>query len=303
VLVTHNVLEAESVLDRVAVLDRGRVIACDTPGRLKAAVSDEVRLDLVWRAEPPLDVPAVAALVEHAEQVGRRWSARLPTAEARDALAQLTTGPAFAALDDFTLPRRPSRTSTWRSAVASTTWSASDCDAARPATPFAEAYRAVYAGQLARARVARARCCSSRASSRSGSSCCCAESSAAGPGPSSSSSSRVRPCSSSRSSRSTCWRSAVGYLKASGALDYYAALPVPPAAVVLGIAAAYASFAVPGTLVTALVGALLYDLSFTHLWVVLPAVVLAGAALSGLGAALGLALPRPELATVAGSSA
>jgi ABC-2 type transport system ATP-binding protein len=103
VLVTHNVLEAESVLDRVAVLDRGRVIACDTPGRLKAAVSDEVRLDLVWRAEPPLDVPAVAALVEHAEQVGRRWSARLPTAEARDALAQLTTGPAFAALDDFTL--------------------------------------------------------------------------------------------------------------------------------------------------------------------------------------------------------
>src|SRR5438552_2563481 len=37
VLVTHNVLEAETVLDRVAILDRGRVIACDTPGRLKAA--------------------------------------------------------------------------------------------------------------------------------------------------------------------------------------------------------------------------------------------------------------------------
>ena len=41
VLVTHNVLEAEAVLDRVAVLDGGRVIACDTPGRLKAQVSDE----------------------------------------------------------------------------------------------------------------------------------------------------------------------------------------------------------------------------------------------------------------------
>ena len=39
VLVTHNVLEAEAVLDRVAVLDGGRVIACDTPGRLKAQVS------------------------------------------------------------------------------------------------------------------------------------------------------------------------------------------------------------------------------------------------------------------------
>ncbi len=51
VLVTHNVLEAESVLDRVAVLDAGRIIACDTPGRLKAQVSDEVRLELVWRED------------------------------------------------------------------------------------------------------------------------------------------------------------------------------------------------------------------------------------------------------------
>src|SRR6185312_6600703 len=53
VLVTHNVLEAETILDRVAVLDCGRVIACDTPGRLKAAVSDDVRLELVWRDRAP----------------------------------------------------------------------------------------------------------------------------------------------------------------------------------------------------------------------------------------------------------
>lgn len=30
-LVTHNVIEAETVLDRVAVMERGKVIACDTP--------------------------------------------------------------------------------------------------------------------------------------------------------------------------------------------------------------------------------------------------------------------------------
>lgn len=92
----------------------------------------------------------------------------------------------------------------------------------------------------------------------------------------------------------------IGYLKARGALDYYAALPVPPAAVVLGMTAAYASFAVPGTVATALVGIALYDLSIVHLWVLVPAVLSAGAALAGFGAALGLALPRPELATVAG---
>lgn len=103
VLVTHNVLEAEQVLDRVAVLDHGRVIACDTPGRLKALVSDDVRLELVWREEPPLDDPVVAALAARSEIEGRRWSARLPTSDAREALAHLTAGPALAALDDFTL--------------------------------------------------------------------------------------------------------------------------------------------------------------------------------------------------------
>ncbi|HVE97982.1 MAG TPA: ABC transporter ATP-binding protein [Mycobacteriales bacterium] len=103
ILVTHNVLEAETVLDRVAVFERGRVIACDTPGRLKAAVSNDVRLDLVWRDEPPWDDPTVARLAEVSEQVGRRWSARLPTDVARAALGELTTGAALAALDDFTL--------------------------------------------------------------------------------------------------------------------------------------------------------------------------------------------------------
>jgi len=103
VLVTHNVIEAESVLDRVAILDRGRVIACDTPGGLKAAVTDDVRLDLVWRQDPPPDDPSVAALTPHASVDGRRWSVRLPQRTAQAALAALMSGSAFAALDDFTL--------------------------------------------------------------------------------------------------------------------------------------------------------------------------------------------------------
>jgi ABC-2 type transport system ATP-binding protein len=103
VLVTHNVIEAENVLDRVAVLDRGRVIACDTPAGLRALVADEVRLDLVWRFEAPMGVPAVAALRPLAEISGRRWTLRLPQDQARAAVAEVTGGPAFNALDDFTL--------------------------------------------------------------------------------------------------------------------------------------------------------------------------------------------------------
>ena len=103
VLVTHNVIEAETVLDRVAILDRGRVIASDTPGRLKAMLDRDVRLELAWRTEPPADDPLIRRLRERADQHGRRWSVRLPAAEARDALGELTGGPLFAALDDFTL--------------------------------------------------------------------------------------------------------------------------------------------------------------------------------------------------------
>jgi ABC-2 type transport system permease protein len=91
-----------------------------------------------------------------------------------------------------------------------------------------------------------------------------------------------------------------GALRANSALDYYAALPVSPAAVVLGTAASYASFTVPGALVTGVVGVAVYGLSFAHLWVVLPVVAVAAIALSGFGALLGLGLPRPELATIAG---
>ncbi|MFB7262302.1 ABC transporter ATP-binding protein [Streptomyces nojiriensis] len=102
-LVTHNVIEAETVLDRVAVIDQGKVIACDTPAGLKATVSGEVRLELVWRESAPLEVPEVARLRDRAVESGRRWVLRLAPDEARAAVASVTGGPAFAALDDFTL--------------------------------------------------------------------------------------------------------------------------------------------------------------------------------------------------------
>jgi len=91
-----------------------------------------------------------------------------------------------------------------------------------------------------------------------------------------------------------------GQLRATGGLDHYATLPVPPAAVVLGAAGAYASFTVPGTVVTAVTGSLLFDLPLTHLWILVAVVPLSGAALAGLGAVLGLLAPRPELATLCG---
>ncbi|KAF4405706.1 ABC transporter permease [Streptomyces lycii] len=91
-----------------------------------------------------------------------------------------------------------------------------------------------------------------------------------------------------------------GQLRAGGGLDHYATLPVPPAAVVLGVAGAYASFTAPGTVVTAVTGSVMFQLPLGHLWVLVAVIPLAGAALAGLGAALGLLAPRPEIATLLG---
>lgn len=94
-----------------------------------------------------------------------------------------------------------------------------------------------------------------------------------------------------------------GALKAAGALDYYGALPIGAAPVVLGTAASYATFTLPGAVVTCVVGVALYGLPFAQIWVVVPVVLAAGVALAGLGAAIGLLAPRAELATVAGQLA
>ncbi|NJQ06708.1 ABC transporter permease [Streptomyces lonarensis] len=91
-----------------------------------------------------------------------------------------------------------------------------------------------------------------------------------------------------------------GRLRAEGGLDFYATLPVPGAAVALGTAAAYASFTVPGVVVTAVTGCLMYGLPLSGLWLLVAVVPLAGAALAGLGAAVGLLAPRAELATLCG---
>lgn len=103
VLVTHNVIEAETVLDDVAILDRGRVIASGTPGELKARFGDTLHVELAWRRDPPERDPLIARLRSAAQVRGRRWALRLPAPEARAVVAEVTAGPLLEFLDDFAL--------------------------------------------------------------------------------------------------------------------------------------------------------------------------------------------------------
>ncbi|HEX6291097.1 MAG TPA: ABC transporter ATP-binding protein [Herpetosiphonaceae bacterium] len=52
ILVTHNVLEAERIVQRVGIINHGRLMALGTPGGLKARVEQRVRLELLFKSEP-----------------------------------------------------------------------------------------------------------------------------------------------------------------------------------------------------------------------------------------------------------
>jgi len=52
VLTTHYLEEAEAICDRIAIIDRGRVIACEPTPKLLARISDK---RLVVRLQRPLD--------------------------------------------------------------------------------------------------------------------------------------------------------------------------------------------------------------------------------------------------------
>jgi ABC-2 type transport system permease protein len=92
----------------------------------------------------------------------------------------------------------------------------------------------------------------------------------------------------------------LGLLRSTGALERYAVLPVPGSAVVLAHALAFAVFTLPGSIVTAVAGVLIYGVPAKGLLLLLPVMVLATAMFAGAGALIGLWSPGAEIATVLG---
>jgi ABC-2 type transport system ATP-binding protein len=68
-LVTHNVLEAEKAVDRLAVIDRGRLVAEGTPSSMKAHDRGHLRLQLM--IAPGHDAPALPPFAMRSTLVGR----------------------------------------------------------------------------------------------------------------------------------------------------------------------------------------------------------------------------------------
>jgi ABC-2 type transport system ATP-binding protein len=84
-LVTHNVVEAERSVDRLSILDHGRVIVEGTPAELKDGISRDLRLELVL--EPGVDEPAMPPWAERSVRAGHRFVVTLEASSAGEAAA------------------------------------------------------------------------------------------------------------------------------------------------------------------------------------------------------------------------
>jgi ABC-2 type transport system ATP-binding protein len=84
-LITHNVVEAERAVDRLAILDHGRVLVEGSPSELKSGLADNLRLELVL--EPGAESPRMASFVRRPTRNGHRLLTTVPAQLASEAAA------------------------------------------------------------------------------------------------------------------------------------------------------------------------------------------------------------------------
>lgn len=96
VLTTHNLIEAEQVVERVAVINRGKLVALGTPGELKRGMADQVLRE-------GQSGQALATVTGSREVQTGRWEIVMPSEEASQLLARTVEAVGIEAIDDFRL--------------------------------------------------------------------------------------------------------------------------------------------------------------------------------------------------------
>jgi ABC-type multidrug transport system ATPase subunit len=104
ILVTHNVLEAEQVVDRVMIIDKGKIIAHGTPGELKAKVDDRVRIEIKFKPGTPAGQLEVIRSFEHSSQLNNgKWQVFIPKPQVASVYNRILEKIDIDNLDDFRL--------------------------------------------------------------------------------------------------------------------------------------------------------------------------------------------------------
>jgi ABC-type multidrug transport system ATPase subunit len=103
-LATHNLLEAERVVKRVAIIDRGRIQALGTPGELKRRLQGTVRVEIHLRDGGDKRAEEVLADM-HGGSCLRpgRWQITAPQSQASSLLMEVLERIDLETLDDFRL--------------------------------------------------------------------------------------------------------------------------------------------------------------------------------------------------------
>ncbi|MCL0090186.1 ABC transporter ATP-binding protein [Dehalococcoidia bacterium] len=104
ILVTHNVLEAEWAVQRVAIIDLGKLQAMGTPGELKRLVEDTVRLEVRLRSGQEEQAQDFLARIPGSIRLRLGvWQITTPKREASTLFSTVIERLGFETLDDFRL--------------------------------------------------------------------------------------------------------------------------------------------------------------------------------------------------------
>ena len=104
ILVTHDVAEAERALDRVAILERGRIVSMGTPAELKADLAHRTRIELVVAEGSAVSIAELAEVLGPAAKIeGRRVSSWVGTDDAVRLLDKVISGFGGSDLEDVRL--------------------------------------------------------------------------------------------------------------------------------------------------------------------------------------------------------
>jgi ABC-2 type transport system ATP-binding protein len=103
ILVTHNVLEAERVIERVGIIDHGKVVAWGTPGQLKSLVDDRVHLELTLAEGQEEHGARIAALGSATRVTDRHWVVLAERHAVRGVMDRVLGEIGIDRLDDFRL--------------------------------------------------------------------------------------------------------------------------------------------------------------------------------------------------------
>lgn len=105
-VVTHNVAEAERVVDDLVVLHHGRVVASGSPTRLRGTQDRDLRLDLQLQPDgedPSAEDASLPVTVRRSVRTGRRVLLTVPPVEAAAAVTWATTLRDQERIDGFAL--------------------------------------------------------------------------------------------------------------------------------------------------------------------------------------------------------